>query len=125
MAEVAAATVLAVDDDLDVLDLASTVLQDAGYTVLEAHNGAAALELLNRHAEITLLFTDIVMPGMTGFELADRAKAMKPELFVIYTSAYHKNILSESHVLKHGPLIPKPWRKNQILTAIQELISNS
>ena len=77
----ASPTVLIVDDDLDVLAMATMVLSTEGYTILEAGDGIEALKVLQEHPETDLLFTDIVMPGsIDGFELAHRAKQLRPSL---------------------------------------------
>jgi CheY-like chemotaxis protein len=115
-----APVVLVVDDDPDVLLIASTILSDAGYTVLEAAEGAEALSILQAHPEIDLLFTDVVMPGdVDGFELAHRAKQSRPDLRVVYTSGYIKNLPWGEKGIGYGPLLAKPWRQNELLHHIR------
>ena len=107
-------TILIVDDEPDVLDLAKTCLLDQGYQVLTAGNGAGALRLLEGRSDVALLFTDIVMPGsIDGFELADRAKRMHPGLRVLYTSGFLKD-----EGVWHGSLLPKPWRLSHLQDAV-------
>lgn len=111
--------VLAVDDDPDVLMIASTVLSEQGFTVLEAVNGAEALKVIEARPDIDLLFTDIVMPGdIDGFELAHQAKQLRPALRVVYTSGYMKKVPWGDHGVGHGPLLQKPWRQGQLIQTI-------
>ena len=86
----AAETILVVEDDDDVRAYTVNVLRDLGYRVIEAHDGLSALRLLERQgAPVELLFTDVVMPGMSGRELADEARKIQPDLRVLYTSGLH------------------------------------
>jgi two-component system cell cycle sensor histidine kinase/response regulator CckA len=75
-----------VEDEDMVRDLVRTVLQNSGYTILEARQGGEALSLAGRHqATIDLLVTDLVMPHMSGRELAERLKALRPQMKVLFT----------------------------------------
>ncbi len=84
-------TVLLVDDDEVVRNTVSLMLEDLGYRVVSAADGAQALELLKREPDVALLFTDVVMPGMSGRQLAEQALAIRPRLRVLYTSGYTEN----------------------------------
>ena len=101
-------TILVVDDDPDILDYASGVLEEYGYAVLTAADGATALVLLHDHPEIDLLFTDIVMPGLHGAEVARRACQQRPGLKVLFTSGY------AADVVPAGRLLKKPYRPHQL-----------
>jgi two-component system cell cycle sensor histidine kinase/response regulator CckA len=93
-------TVLVVEDEAPLRELAARVLTSAGYTVLQAANGPDALALLSRHPEpVHLVFTDVVMPGMNGRELAARLAVLRPSIRVLYTSGY-----TEDAILRHGVL---------------------
>jgi CheY-like chemotaxis protein len=107
------ATILVVDDDPLVLDYAETVLKGAGYEVLTAPDGAAALGLV-RHSGggIDLLFTDIVMPGLDGFEVARQARDARPGLKVLFTSGYASGLERADRLLK------KPYRPQQLADEI-------
>ena len=83
--------VLVVEDEARVRDMSVAALRDLGYTVRQADSGENALRLLDENLPVTLLFTDIVMPGINGRELADRAKALRPGLKVLYTTGYTRN----------------------------------
>jgi len=114
------ATVLVVDDDPDVLMVASTALANQGYKVLEANSGADALRLLHEQPGVSLLFTDIVMPGeIDGFELAHQAKQFLPSLRVVYTSGFLKDIPWGGKGIGYGPLLQKPWRQAQLIAAVE------
>lgn len=117
-------TILAVDDDEDVLELAVTALTNAGFRVLQATSGRAALDIIKARADIDLLFTDIVMPsGMNGFELAHQAKQLRPDLQIVYASGYLKNIPFGENGAGYGPLIPKPWRPTLLATQIRSALA--
>ena len=81
-------TVLVVDDDPEVLEVAAAACEDIGLNVFRADDGTGALEILSENPEVELLFTDIAMSDMTGWELAHVAKQKHPDLKVIYTSGH-------------------------------------
>ena len=108
--------ILVVDDDPDVLEIASASLAAEGYRIYQARNASDALKILDEHRTIALLFTDIVMPGsLDGFDLAERAKARRPGLRVIYTSGY----LKEEGVWD-GLLLTKPWSAEDLKSAVAD-----
>ena len=111
-------TVLVVDDDPLVRDYAETVLADAGYDVLTAGDGATALRLLRSNAGIDLLFTDIVMPGLDGFEVARQARDASPGLKVLFTSGYAADLKRADRLLK------KPYRPQQLADEIADTLRN-
>jgi CheY-like chemotaxis protein len=118
--------VLVVDDDPDVLLVAATLLGDQGYTVLEASSGAEAMQVMRANSEIAVLFTDILMPGeVDGFELAHQAKQLRPALRVIYTSGYIEQIPWGEKGIGYGPLLPKPWRKEQLLDVVRSMLDGA
>ena len=117
-------TILVVEDNPDVRRLVLRQLRDLGYAVIEAANGPQAMKILNDGAAIDLLFTDVVMPGgMTGRQLAEAAKASRPDLKTLFTSGY-----TEDSVLRLGKLDPgvrllsKPYRKHELATRIREAL---
>ncbi len=109
-------TILVVDDDPGVLDYASNVLEECGYTVLTAPDGAAALILLRNHIHIDLLFTDVVMPGLDGLEMARRACQESPGLKVLFTTGY------AADVIPAGRLLKKPYRPQQLAGEIAAIL---
>jgi two-component system cell cycle sensor histidine kinase/response regulator CckA len=81
--------ILVVDDDPAVLEVAARVLERAGYEVLQAAEGAEALEVARAHeGRVDLVLTDVVMPGMSGRELGDRLTRERPGTRLLYMSAY-------------------------------------
>jgi CheY-like chemotaxis protein len=116
--------VLVVDDNAGVRDVAAAMLEEAGYGVLLAADGTEAMDLLERYPGIDLLFTDIVMPGLDGFMLADMAKVRRPELKILYATGFMElaNARSKPGVL-HGPIIDKPYRPQQLQAEVARALS--
>lgn len=115
--------VLIVDDDDQVLDVAAIVLASLGYQVIPATNGEAALEIIKYYRAIDLLMTDIVMPGtIDGWELARRAKQLRPELGVVYTTGFVDKALPDKSNPGYGPLLPKPWRADQLVSLVNRAL---
>ncbi len=104
-------TILVVEDEDDVRAYTSGIVSELGYRVLEAPNGAAALQVLERHPEIALLFTDVGLPGgMNGRQLADAARKARPDLKVLFTTGYARNAIVHDGRLDPGvALLPKPF----------------
>ena len=100
------------------------VLRDLGYRVLEAHDGVSALRLLERQeSPIDLLFTDVVMPGMSGRELADEVRRLQPDLRVLYTSGYTRNAIVHGGRLDPGvELIAKPFNADALAQKIRDML---
>jgi len=111
-------TILVADDDRELRDLISTVLEEPGYTVLAAADGYEALRILVERA-VDLLITDVKMPGISGFELARQAKLMRPRLHVIYLSG-HDSMTKRTGGPTYGVLLRKPVRPAELLEIIQE-----
>ena len=87
----ARSTILIVDDELAILEYAGGVLEEYGYAVLTASNAASALVMLRSNDRIDLLFTDLVMPGFDGIELARRAGEEIPGLRVLFTTGFDRS----------------------------------
>ena len=121
----AQATILAVDDDPTILQLLGDVLEQAGYRVLRAGNGRSAIEAFekNPHA-IDLLLTDVIMPDLTGPVVAQRLRAQRPDLHVLFISGFHDADLVQRFVTRKGfTLIPKPFTISALLRVVQEALS--
>jgi len=117
-------TVLLVEDQADVRGLAKEVLAGYGYLVLEAGNGAEALEVAARHAgPIHLLLTDVVMPGMNGGELCSQLVALRPETRVLFMSGYAENVIVHKGILKAGiAYLAKPLLPDELASKVRELL---
>jgi PAS domain S-box-containing protein len=104
-------TVLLVEDEKVVRQLAEKILSGCGYRVVAAKDGNGALELLQAHGdEIHLMLTDVVMPGVSGKELAERAAVMRPQMKVLYMSGYTDNAIVHHGVLDSGVnFLQKPF----------------
>ncbi len=104
-------TILLVEDEPAVAEVARSVLQEEGYLVLEANDGLGALQIWNDHrGQIDLLLTDIKMPhGMSGLDLADNLRALKPELKIIYTSGCNPEILHAEFQSGKDNFLAKPF----------------
>ena len=118
-----AETVLLVEDDERVRDFARGQLLALGYQVLAAPDGLQALEILRAGRHVDLLFTDLVMPGMGGRELAEQARALRPGLKVLYTSGYSGDAGIRAERLDPDiPLLPKPYRRDELARRLQEAL---
>ncbi|RXH19500.1 response regulator [Bradyrhizobium guangzhouense] len=105
--------VLVVDDDADVLDVVTSMLQELGCDVVSARNGAEALDHLARNERISILITDINMPGMDGHELAERARRVRPGLRVLQ--------LSGREPRRGGlPMIRKPFSLEDLANTMKQ-----
>jgi signal transduction histidine kinase/ActR/RegA family two-component response regulator len=117
-------TVLLVEDEDDLRRLASLVLRKAGVTVLEAGGGAEALRVASAHAgTIDLLLTDVVMPGLDGFEVSRRLHESRPGLAVAYMSGYADQALEASSAsVDEGILLRKPFTPEELLAHVTRAI---
>jgi two-component system, cell cycle sensor histidine kinase and response regulator CckA len=118
-------TILLAEDEQDVREVAREFLESGGYTVIEAHNGAEALRLAaERNTAVDLLVTDMVMPGMTGKELAGRLQHQHSGLGVIYMSGYSEQTAAENtQVDASMMLLTKPFSRGSILRAVREALN--
>ena len=118
-------TLLLVEDDASVRRYAHQQLVALGYRVIEAHDGAQALEFLRGGAAVDLLFTDVVMPGMSGRELAEQATQLRPGLKVLYTSGYAEDAIVHQGRLDAGVhLLSKPYRREEMARRIREALED-
>ena len=117
-------TVLLVEDEEGVRQLAREYLETNGYTVLEAEDGHTALELAAMHAgPIQLLMTDVVMPGISGRELAERVAKSRPEMKVLYMSGYTDQAVVHHGILDTGAvLLQKPFTMATLASKLREIL---
>jgi PAS domain S-box-containing protein len=119
-------TILIVEDETEVRDVASETLQSVGYKILEAANGIEALEYIkNNGSSLSLVITDVIMPGMGGKELADNIEKIQPELKVLFTSGYtdHKIVNSGKHT-KNINFLHKPYSIHELSRKVREIIEH-
>ncbi|MEX2258004.1 MAG: CHASE domain-containing protein [Woeseia sp.] len=116
--------ILVVEDDASVRKLVVANLEQMGYRVLEAADGAAALKLLRNGANIDLLFTDVILPGgMNGRELADECRSLRPGLRVLFTSGYTRNSIVHQGKLDEGVhLLSKPYRRDELSRKVRQVL---
>lgn len=118
-------TVLLVEDDPALREMATTLLGRLGYRVFAAANGVEALNLRQRSdvGHIDLLFTDVVMPHMSGIELADRLRASNPYTRILFTSAYTENAIVNQGVLTKGvAMLQKPFTPSALAHKMREVL---
>ena len=103
--------VLVVDDEPDVMEMAAALFRSIGYEVFTANNGPAALEVLERTNDISVLFSDVMMPSMSGIELARRARQLRPTMKILLASGYPLPALKEKHSgIDEFAFMNKPYR---------------
>lgn len=118
--------VLVVEDEEQVRRFAVDALRDLGYQVQHAVNGEDALAMMQKLPQLSLLFTDVVMPGMTGPELARRLREARPDLKVLYTTGYARQAFEEQDLLAEGSaLLPKPYTIVQLAQAVRRLLDGA
>ncbi len=120
-------TILVVEDDQNVRSLARKILERYGYTVLDARDPEDALEICRRHAgSIHLTVTDVVMPKMSGPELAEALHAIRPDLKILYMSGYAGAAIIKNGVLKPGTaFLQKPITPDTLARKVREVLDSS
>jgi signal transduction histidine kinase len=122
--EGSAETILVVEDDDDVRSYSVESLRDLGYRVLEAPDGPSALRHLEREPQVDLLFTDVVLPGgLTGAQVAARAREQRPQLKVLFTTGYARNaIVHQGRLDKGVDLITKPFSFPDLAAKVRDVL---
>jgi DNA-binding NtrC family response regulator len=117
--DTAKATVLVVDDDADVRELAVEMLADGGYRAIGAGGASEAIDRLSRE-EVDVLLTDIRMPGLSGFVLAQQAKRLRANLAVVFTTGVIPP--SQWDERRNGAVLRKPYSGEQLLAAVERVV---
>ena len=118
-------TILVVEDEKAVRDLTVKILQRMGYTLLTAATGAEAVEISRAHrGQIALLLTDVVMPHMSGRQLADTLLPARPGMKVLYLSGYTENTVVHHGVLDSNvDFLSKPFSRETLARKVHEILS--
>lgn len=117
-------TILLVEDSDVVRDVVANMLEGGGLTVLQASGGEEALALVRRgETPIDLLLTDIVMPEMSGVELADRLERERPDVRMLFMTGYAEEVVVNEGILgKHRECIGKPFTQEQITKRVRKIL---
>ena len=117
-------TVLLVEDEDSVRTMAARILRQKGFTVVEACDGGQALEALREYGgPLDLILTDVVMPGVSGVELADRAVQLRPGMPVLFMSGYTEREVADRGGARSGTLLlNKPFRAGELVAAVRKVL---
>ncbi len=117
-------TILVVEDEESILEMACLILSDQGYCVLQAPTGEDALQVEREYTEkIDLLLTDVVLPDINGRELSDRFSVLRPDMKVIFTSGYTDNIIARHGILEDGiEFLQKPYRVDELFQKVRSVL---
>ena len=120
-------TILVVEDEVNLRRLTRQFLDNQGYTVLEAADGAAAVQICVAHqGTIHLMLTDVIMPGMNGRELAQRVSEIRPNMKVLYMSGYTENAIGHNGTLDAGiTLLQKPFTLHALKAKVREVLDQT
>jgi CheY-like chemotaxis protein len=121
MSQASPATILLVDDGPAVREVTAAMLEDLGYGVIEADNGAAALDLLSKGVRVDLMLADFAMPGMTGTELIQQVAARRPGLPVLLVTGYADERALEA--VGEDRLVLKPFRTEDLARKVRVALS--
>jgi signal transduction histidine kinase/CheY-like chemotaxis protein len=117
--------ILVVEDEEQVRTMTVEALRELGYQVVDAPDGATALARLSELARVDLLFTDVVMPGMNGRELADQVRALRPGTPILFTTGYTRNAVVHNGMLDAGvAFLAKPFTIDQLARKVAEAVAS-
>lgn len=118
-------TILVVEDHGALREYSAGVLRELGYDVLEASDGEAALAILTKQSKVDLLFTDVVLPGLNGRQVADEAKKIVPGLKILFTTGYTRNAIVHNGRLDDGvSLLTKPFTYAAIASKVRAVLDS-
>jgi len=117
-------TILLVEDEANLRYLARQYLEKQGYKVIEAADGAVAVQIAVAHEKVIhLLLTDVIMPGMNGRELAQRISEIRPNVKILYMSGYTENVIGHNGMLDEGVrLLQKPFNLRDLRSMVREVL---
>lgn len=120
-----AVPLLLVEDEAMLRLIAVEMLQEAGFTVHEAADGVEALEQLEAHPEIALLLTDVQMPRMGGFELVEKALALRPDLKILLMTGYTQTAPAEHFIARGVQILYKPFNLELLCSVAGRMVAAS
>lgn len=103
-------------------EVARRILQGGGYQVVTVDSPPEALTILAENAHVDLLLTDVVMPQMSGRQLAEKAQALRPGLPMLFMSGFPQGLLERNEADEKLPLLEKPFRAQELLARVAELL---
>ena len=119
-----ATTILVVDDSKDIRDLFHRALQRQGYKVLLATDGESALQVFQQHrGVIQLVVIDVVMPGMSGLKLAEKLLTLRPDIKVLFVSAFVQETTLRGKLRAEDRFLAKPIAPELLITKVQEMLA--
>lgn len=114
---------MVVEDEARVRSYSVEALRELGYTVVHASGGLEALRMIDEGQDVTLLFTDVVMPEMTGRQLADQALRRRPDLRVLFTTGYTRDAVIRNGMLAPGTaILTKPFGVDQLAERVRAVL---
>jgi CheY-like chemotaxis protein len=119
-----AANILLVDDSGELREIIALLLRDRGYNVIEASSGSAALGALDANPAIDLLIADFAMPGMSGIELLERARAKRPQIRALFITGYVDRTWPGGKFVDEV-VVKKPFTTDQLATAVRKALGQS
>lgn len=117
--------VLVVEDMDMVRDIVVRQVNALGYSVSEAFDGPSALEIIRKRTDIDVLFSDISLPGdLSGYDLADQAEQIRPDLRVLFTSGYSDESIGQNSRLGQRDLLQKPYRRQELASKLRKVLES-
>jgi CheY-like chemotaxis protein len=119
-------TILLVEDEDEVRAVARRVLVEAGYTVLEAGNAAEAVDVYDRStAQISMLVSDVVMPGLNGHELSQMLRLRSPRLRTLFVSGYSFDARGDGMAFDDESFLPKPYDPTELARRVRSILDST